>query len=89
LFFSGFLKRIWRQSQLRQYADDFDEIIGERDGDFGASGLKAPSVIRVGRRAVVEAGILVGAIGEIDPARLKRIKGRLARWLNEEELPGV
>lgn len=36
-------------SQLRQYNDGFDEIVREDDVDFGASGLKVPSVIRVGR----------------------------------------
>jgi mRNA interferase MazF len=46
-----------------------------------ASGLKLPSLIRVGRLAVVEEAILVGSVGQIDSHRLERIKGRLARWL--------
>ena len=66
---------------LRHYVDDFDEIIREDDSDFNESGLKVSSVIRVGRLAVVEGEILVGAIGEIKLERLQRIKGRLADWL--------
>ncbi len=51
------------------------------DSDFVASGLRAPRVIRVGRLAVVEGEMLLGAIGEIDSERLQRIKTRLADWL--------
>jgi mRNA interferase MazF len=68
-------------SQLRHYVTNFDEIVGEDDLDFMESGLKVSSVIRVGRLAVVEGEILVGAIGQIAPERLQRIKGRLADWL--------
>lgn len=72
-------------SQLRQYNDGFDEIVAEDDEDFAASGLKAPSVIRVGRLAVVEGDMLIGAVGAISAARLKRIRERLAKWLSTEE----
>ena len=68
-------------SQLRHCIDSFDEIIGERDADFTQSGLKATSVIRIGRLAVVEASTLVGSIGLIAPERLKIIKSRLADWI--------
>ena len=50
-------------SQTRQYVAGFDEIIQENDTDFGESGLKVTSVIRVGRLAVVSGEILIGAIG--------------------------
>jgi mRNA interferase MazF len=68
-------------SQTRQYLPEFDEIIQEDDPDFAQSGLKVPSVIRTGRLAVVDGEILLGAVGQIEPARLKRIKERLANWL--------
>jgi len=45
------------------------------------SGLKVPSVIRVGRLAVVEGEIIVGAIGQVRTERLQGIKNRLAEWL--------
>ena len=71
-------------SQLRQHIEDFDEIIAEDDHDFESSGLKTPSVIRIGRLAVVEGQVLVGATGEISHRRLSRIRQRLAAWLGSE-----
>ena len=68
-------------SQMRHSIPEFDEIIRESDPDFAESGLKASSVIRIGRLAAVEGEILLGAIGKIAPERLERIKGRLAEWL--------
>jgi mRNA interferase MazF len=68
-------------SQIRRSVPEFDEIIREGDPDFAGSGLKASSVIRIGRLAVVEGEILLGAIGQLAPARLERIKGHLAEWL--------
>ena len=41
------------------------------------SGLKASSVIRIGRLAAVEGEILLGAIGKIAPERLERTR---AAW---------
>ena len=68
-------------SQFHQFVEDFDEIVSEESEDFTSSGLKSPSVIRVGRLAVVDGTILVGAIGEVGQPRLDRIKGKLANWL--------
>jgi mRNA interferase MazF len=68
-------------SQTRHFIPEFDEIVQERDPDFAQSGLKVPSVIRVGRLAVVEGEILLGAIGQIASERLKQVKDRLSKWL--------
>jgi mRNA interferase MazF len=68
-------------SQTRQQIPEFDEIVAESDADYGASGLKVASVIRVGRLAVVDGGVLLGATGHIRPERLQRIKNRLAAWI--------
>jgi mRNA interferase MazF len=68
-------------SQMHQYIDGFDEKITETEPDFVSSGLKTASVIRIGRLAVVDGSILLGAIGEIDSERLKRIKANLSNWL--------
>ena len=68
-------------SRLSQEVERFDEIISEKDDDFISSGLKQASLIRIARLAVVEKTILLGAIGEISPARLNRIKNRLSDWL--------
>ncbi|MCW4046378.1 MAG: type II toxin-antitoxin system PemK/MazF family toxin [Candidatus Bathyarchaeota archaeon] len=69
-------------SQTRHYVVGFDEMVRETDEDFVQSGLKVASVIRVGRLAVVSGDILLGAIGEISPERLSRVKQRLASWLS-------
>ncbi|MEJ5247793.1 MAG: type II toxin-antitoxin system PemK/MazF family toxin [Caldilinea sp.] len=69
-------------SQTRHYVAGFDELVQEMDEDFAQSGLKVASVIRVGRLAVVSGDILIGAIGEISPARLRRLKQALASWLS-------
>ena len=67
-------------SQTRQYIPQFDEMIQEADSDFAQSGLKSASVIRVGRLAVVESRVLLGAISQISPEGLQRIKNHLAAW---------
>ena len=68
-------------SQTRHYVPGFGELVQEDDADFAESGLKVASVIRVGRLAVVEGEILLGAIGEMSSERLQRIKSHLAEWL--------
>jgi mRNA interferase MazF len=68
-------------SQIRHCVPGFDEVVQETDTDFTASGLKLPSVVRVGRLAVIEGEMLLGAIGQIAPERLQRIKSQLAEWL--------
>jgi mRNA interferase MazF len=68
-------------SQIQHCVPGFDEIVQETDTDFAGSGLKLSSVIRIGRLAVVEGEILLGAIGQIALERLQRIKSRLAEWL--------
>ena len=72
-------------TQLRHFVREFDEIVGEDAPDFAESGLKAPSVIRLGRRAGVEGSALPGAIGKVALDRLRRAKNRLARWLSESQ----
>ena len=71
-------------SQTRQYVAGFDEIVQENDNDFGESGLKVTSVVRVGRLAAVSGEILIGAIGQISSERLSRVKKHLADWLVEK-----
>jgi len=68
-------------SQQKHYVEGFDELVQPGDPDFDSSHLRAPSVVRVGRLAVVEGAVLVGAIGEISEERLYRLRARLAAWL--------
>ena len=68
-------------SQLTQQIPDFDEVIKEEDPDFGRSGLKTSSVVRVGRLAVVNGKFLLGSIGDIAPVRLMSIRKNLSGWI--------
>ncbi|MBI4412303.1 MAG: type II toxin-antitoxin system PemK/MazF family toxin [Deltaproteobacteria bacterium] len=68
-------------SQLHHEVKGFDETIHESDEDFSDSGLKTTSLIRIGRLAVVEENLLLGAIGKISSQRLKRIRLKLAKWI--------
>jgi len=67
-------------AQRRHHVQGFDELIREDDSDYAGSGLKVSSVVRVGRLAVVHGEILLGAIGQIAPDRLQRIKRHLSEW---------
>lgn len=68
-------------SQLRHAIPGFDEVMSEDAPDFDGSGLKAASVIRVARVAVVHRARLLGAIGEVAAERLARIKTSLSSWI--------
>mgnify|MGYP005840153463 FL=1 len=70
-------------SQIRNCIEGFDEIVQPGDPDFAGSGLKVANVVRIGRPAVVNGETLLGAVGEIDVERLRRIKEHLASWLME------
>ncbi len=71
-------------SQTHQYIAGFDEIVQDNDVDFGESGLKITSVIRVGRLAVVSGETLLGAIGQVSVERLDRVKKNLSNWLSKK-----
>lgn len=72
-------------SRLEQAIPGVDEVIRGEDADFSASGLDQASVIRIGRLAVVNAGLFLGAIGEISGERLVRIRRRIADWILGKE----
>lgn len=74
-------------TQLRQVVPGFDETIGPEDVDFGGSGLKAPSLIRLGFLAVLPEARLLGAIGTLAPERHRRLLARLAAYLHTQENP--
>lgn len=71
-------------SQLRHVVVDWDEEIKETDDDFEASGLKSPSLIRVGKLATVEEEVLEGVLGEISSQRLATILLRIAEYLGRQ-----
>lgn len=71
-------------SQVHQTEAGLDEIISATDADFVGSGLKAPSVFRLSRLAVLNGALLLGSIGEISEERLGNIRLRLANWIVSE-----
>lgn len=68
-------------SKIDQAEAGFDEMLARTDDDFATSGLKAPSILRLSRLAVLDAALLVGSIGNIGNDRLERVRQRLARWI--------
>ncbi len=68
-------------TQLHQQVSGFDEIIGPPDDDFGTSGLKETSLIRLGFLAVVPQRAIIGTIGSIAPERHKRLLETLSDYL--------
>ncbi len=66
-------------SQLGQEISGFDERLTA--SEFVISGLRASSVIRIARLAIVERSVLCGAIGQVASERLTRIKLKLGQWI--------
>ncbi|MCK4410807.1 type II toxin-antitoxin system PemK/MazF family toxin [Candidatus Bipolaricaulota bacterium] len=72
-------------SRLEHAIPGVDELIREEDADFPAFGLKQSSVIRIGRLAVANAELFLGASGEISGERLAGIRHRIADWILEKK----
>ena len=75
-------------TQSRKAVAGFDDAIGPGDPDFRASGLKAPSIIRLGFLAVLPASGLLGAIGSISEDRHGRLLERLSDHIRRGREPG-
>lgn len=71
-------------TQLHQAAEGFDDPVLEGDADYGGSGLKASSLIRLGFLAVLPESHLLGAIGTIAPERHRRLLDRLCTHLSSD-----
>ncbi len=71
-------------SQLRHETKGWDERMESTDEDFKQSGLKVPSLIRIGKLATVESEILEDTLGETSSERLKKILKRLTKHLDQE-----
>jgi len=71
-------------SQIRHEIKDRDEKIGRADDDFKSSGLKAQSLIRIGKLATVEEEVLEGVLGEVSSGRLMRVLKRISTHLERE-----
>ncbi len=71
-------------SQVRQAEANLDEILTPADTDFASTGLKATSVLRLSRLAVLDGSLLLGSIGAISEDWLVNVRQRLAKWLASE-----
>ncbi|HWE01737.1 MAG TPA: hypothetical protein VG326_04945 [Tepidisphaeraceae bacterium] len=69
-------------TQLHLLEADWDELLQPADADFAASGLHRASSIRLSYLYAIDTIEIVGAIGSIGPARLARLRSRLASHLS-------
>lgn len=68
-------------SQLYLALHDFDELIGESDPEFSATGLKSAGLIRTGFVGVLPETRFQGILGGLREARAKSVLGRLGHYL--------
>ena len=71
-------------TQLHHEVVGFDEVIELSHTDFAGSGLKAPSLIRLGFLAVLPTEALLGVLGSISPERHGRLLQRLGELLQRQ-----
>lgn len=71
-------------SQVQQTEVNLDEQILSTDTDFADSGLKATSVLRLSRLAVLANELMVGSIGNISDDRLSKVRQRLSEWIRAD-----
>lgn len=68
-------------TQLRKLEPDWDEAIRTNDADFKLSGLHRASAIRLSYLYAADPAEVSGVIGQIDAARLLRLRTRLSDHL--------
>lgn len=68
-------------SQLRHHVAGLDELISPDSEDFSLSGLKQPSLIRLGFVGTVAKSQIGGILGELTSLRVKRLRENLVRLL--------
>ncbi len=71
-------------TKLRQAVPGFDELLLPDDPDFTASGLYAPSVVRLGYVSAVARVKVVGRMGDLPAARHRALLARLSAYLVAE-----
>ncbi|NUQ61796.1 MAG: type II toxin-antitoxin system PemK/MazF family toxin [Pirellulales bacterium] len=70
-------------TRLRDLVDDWDELVRTADQDFRPSGLHHESAIRLSYLYAADSREIVGTIGQIDSAGLKRLLTRLSDHLRK------
>jgi len=72
-------------TRLHQVVDGFDIVLLSTDKEFPATGLRASSVVRAGRLAVVNSCRFLGEIGSLPPHRCERLQRAIAQWISGQE----
>lgn len=70
-------------TQLHQEAKGFDDVIAADDADFVSSGLRTPSLVRLGFLGVATQRSVLGSIGSVDAQRHQKLLKRLASYLTQ------
>lgn len=73
-------------SQLQQEVPGFDEVLRLDDVDFGTTGLRVASVIRLGFLTVLPRSKVLGTLGYIPAERHRALLFRLSAYLLAEEV---
>ena len=71
-------------TQLHQKVEGFDEIIWNTDPDFGLSGLRSTSLIRLGFLVVLPRSEIIYSIGSISSERHQRLLRALSNYLLDD-----
>jgi mRNA interferase MazF len=72
-------------TQLEELEPDWDDLISREEGDFGDSGLRRPSAVRLSYLYASDTREVSGVIGRIAPQRLRRLRARLAGLLASQQ----
>ena len=73
-------------TQIHQAVPGFDEIVEDKSDDFPGSGLRAPSLIRLGFLAMLESVNSPGIVGSISIDRYKRVIKKLCAYLSQRDI---
>jgi mRNA interferase MazF len=68
-------------SQLRTAVTGVDVVLGRQHPAFGSSGLKVPSVLRIGKLATISSALILGPLGKIGDPLLDDVVRRLMSLL--------
>ncbi|HEX8524179.1 MAG TPA: type II toxin-antitoxin system PemK/MazF family toxin [Tepidisphaeraceae bacterium] len=68
-------------TRLQELTPQWDELMNAGDSDFGQSGLRQPSAIRLSYLYAATNSEVAGSIGSISSARLQRLRERLIHQL--------
>ena len=68
-------------SQLRTAVARVDVVLHRQHPAFAGSGLKLPSVLRIGKLATISSGLILGPLGKIGDPRLDDVVRRLTKLL--------